>query len=313
MKTLDQVIKAALSCDINGKIYLIDTISDFSGLFCSNGDILYLVINKEGCNSISIETDFLQMDTAVFVQSFDEVRSFPDTEYNILRYKGARIDGHEDNVESFINLCVAHSNLLKGESFEQFFYSMISLFQLPKEQSYLNLIGLFGELSVIRYLYDFLQIDVSAYWHLEGTFSKYDFALPNKNAIEVKSSSKGDKSICIKHSQLFSAPNKVCLVSVRVIEDNSGLSVEDLIKRMRDDAEYCNNLQFELSLQKELKRVSHEEVKNKRFLASSIHCFLNQSINPFPTLPDNIDALEYKLDLSDVSFIQTKDLKNFII
>ena len=312
MKTVDQIIQATKGCENNGKIYLLDIISDISGIFCSDGDILYLVINKEGCRPLSITTEFLQMDTDVYVQSFDEKKSFPDAEYNILRYKGSGIDGYEDNVESFINLCVAHTKLLKGESFEQFFYSLISLFQLPKEQTFLNLMGLFGELSVIREIYKSTELDVSPFWHADGSFSKYDFALPNRNSIEVKSSSKGDKAVGIKHAQLFSLPQRVCLASVQVIEDNSGWTVEELINEMRKDSNICNNLQFELSLQKELKRVSPDEVKSKRFVTNSVHFFLNSSINPFPVLPDNVNGIEYIIDLSESKVLSQDALIEFL-
>ena len=312
MKTIDQIIQETLSCVKNGKLYLIDKITEKSGLFCSDGDILYLVMNNEGCSSLSVVTEFLQMDTSVFVQSFDEHKSFPDCEYNILRYKWSCIDGYEENVASFVNLCIAHSKLLNGDSFEQFFYSLISLFQLPKEQNYLNLMGLFGELSVIKHVFFTNRIDISPFWHTDGPFSKYDFSLPNKNSIEVKASSKGDKAISIKHAQLFSLPQKVCLASVQVIEDNSGRTVEELINEMRKDSNICNNLQFELSLQKELKRVSPDEVKSKRFVTNSVHFFLNSSINPFQILPDNVNGVEYVIDLSESKELSQDALIEFL-
>ena len=278
MKTIDQIIQMTQSCVHNNKLYLIDKISEKSGLFCSNGDILYLVINNECCSSISVATEYLQMDTNVFVQSFDEDRTFPDSEYNILRYKGINIDEQRENVESFVNLCVAHSKLLGGESFEQFFYSLISLFQLPKEQSYLNLMGLYGELSVIRHLFSTYKIDVSSYWHTDGPYSKVDFTFPNKNSIEVKSSSKGDKAVSIKHSQLFSSLDSIVLASVHIFEDNSGFTLNELIDALHSSRDYCNNLQFEISLQKELKRVSPNDADKKRFVVNDIHYFLCQGI-----------------------------------
>ncbi len=312
MKTIDQIIQEATTCVRNGKIYLIDKITDKSGLFCSDGDILYLVMNLEGCSSLSVSTDYLQMDTNVFVQSFDEHKSFPDCEYNILRYKGSRIINHTDNVASFVNLCVAHSKLLNGDSFEQFFYSLISLFQLPREQSFLNLVGLFGELTVIKHIHLTFGSDISPFWHFDGSFSKYDFALSNKKAIEVKSSAKGDKSISIKHSQLFSSIDFVCLASVNVIEDNSGITVAELIDDLRHSEGICDNLQFEISLQRELKRVSPEELKAKRFTAQSVQYYNNTTINPFPILPTNVDSLEYNLDLTESPKMNLEQMLAFL-
>lgn len=299
MKTIDQIIRETLSCVKNGKLYLIDKITDKSGLFCSDGDILYLVMNHEHCSSLSVATTFLQMDTDVFVQSFEEQKSFPDSKYNILRYKGACIDEQTDNVTSFVTLCIAHSKLMGGDSFEQFFYSLISLFQLPKEQSYLNLEGVFGELTVIKHLFQSYRFDISPYWHLDGPYSKYDFSLPNKNSLEVKASSKGDKAISIKHTQLFPSFNRVVLASVQIQEDNSGYSLNELIEDLRSAQDYCNSLQFEISLQKELKRVAPDEAQNRRFCVHSVHYYEGESINPFPILPENVDGIEYKLDLTE--------------
>ena len=172
--------------------------------------------------------------------------------------------------------------------------------------------GLFGELSVIRELYKSTGLDVSPFWHADGSLSKYDFALPNRNSIEVKSSSKGDKSVKIKHAQLFALPQRVCLASVHVLEDNSGWTLEELINEMRKESNICNNLQFELSLQKELKRVSPDEVKFKRFLTNSVHFFLNSSINPFPILPDSVTGIEYVIDLSDMKGLSRDALIEFL-
>ena len=312
MKSIDQIIQETKSCAHNSKLYLIEKITDRSGLFCSDGDILYLVMNHEHCSPLSVETTFLQMATNVFVQSFDEQRSFPDSNYNILRYKGNCLDEQTDNVEAFVDLCVAHSNLLNGDSFEQFFYSLISLFQLPREQSYLNLEGLFGELSVIKHLFKTYHFDISPYWHLDGPYSKYDFSLPNKNSIEVKTSSKGNKAISIKHSQMFSSLKGVILASVQIQEDSLGLSLNELIDDLRSAHNYCKNLQFEISLQKELKRVVPDEAQNRRFCVLSEHYYTSESINPFPVLPDNVDSVEYKLDLTESPEIGEESLGHLL-
>ena len=102
------------------------------------------------------------------------------------------------------------------------------------------------------------------------------------------------------------------MASVLVVEDNSGCSLNELIEELRSNSDYCNNLQFEISLQKELKRVSQDEASNKKFSLKSIHYFLNQSINPFETIPENVDKLEYCIDLSDSSHMSSKDFESYI-
>ena len=147
------------------------------------------------------------------------------------------------------------------------------------------------------------------------TVLEIDFLIRRNNKVipvEVKSSSKGDKSVNIKHAQLFSLSQKVCLISVHVIEDNSGKSIEELINEIRIDSKICNNLQFELSLVKELKRVSPEEVKRKRFITKSIHFFLNSDINPFQILPENVSGLEYIIDLSETNGMSPDAIEEFL-
>ena len=50
-------------------LYLIERLPSGTGLFVSNGNVLYLVPNQEGCASLSIKTEFLHLETNVFVSA----------------------------------------------------------------------------------------------------------------------------------------------------------------------------------------------------------------------------------------------------
>lgn len=43
-------------------LYLVDKLPCGTGMFVCNGNILYLVPNKENCDSFGIRTDFLHLD-----------------------------------------------------------------------------------------------------------------------------------------------------------------------------------------------------------------------------------------------------------
>ena len=64
-------------------LYLIERLPSGTGLFVSNGNVLYLVPNQEGCASLSIKTEFLHLETNVFVSAFNaSVSSFENGYYN---------------------------------------------------------------------------------------------------------------------------------------------------------------------------------------------------------------------------------------
>lgn len=279
-------------------LYLVEKFTNIAGIFVSNGNVFYLVKNEEGCISMSTSTDWIGMNTNVYVSSFNtQDSSFPDGEYNILELYMDKGHISEDDILTYLKLCSAHASFLDGKEFTNFFESLISLFQLPKEQSYKNLLGLWGELyfiwdSIVSY-----NRDLSLHWHTGGSSSRYDFVLPKAN-FEVKTSSSSDNSCLVKHEQLFEFPNKNYLVYVNVIEENSGKTINELVNKIRQNG-YCNNLTFAINLEKELKRISPIDAAEKRFSTRQINIYSALKINPFPKLPENIYDLSYKIDLTN--------------
>lgn len=298
---LFEIKKALTDTPDDGLIYLAKKLSDTTGFFVSNKHILYIVKNNDGEAEQCICTEYLNLTTNIEIMAFAPDQQFESGKYNILDFIPSE-NGYDNNdLESFINLCTAHALYMKSAEFVKFFYSLINIFQYPAEQEYKNLIGLFGELSVIKYVFEKTGIDISSKWHKTGSGGKYDFVLDAFN-LEIKSTTSFDKEVEIKHTQLFNTSNNYLAV-VLLEKDNSGISTNQLIRDLLSSKDYCNNYDFSVNVEKERKRISPTDSENILFSVKEILFYFAKDINPFSVLPNNINSLSYKLDLSDSSEI----------
>lgn len=286
-------------------LYLIEKLPSGTGLFASNGNLVYLVSNKERCASLSIKTEFLHLETNVFVAAFNaSVSSFKNGYYNTVELQMSDSNEIEGNLSAFVNLCFSHASYMQGQEFLQFFDSLVALFQLPKEQHYKNLIGLVGELMLIECVFINNSLDLSPYWHADGATSRLDFVCPFAN-FEVKTTASNSLRFTIKHDQLFSAAEKNYLIAIVLEESNAGRTLEETISGLLESPDYCNGLQFSINLEKEKRRVSPVDAKHKRFVLKKTYAYSAHTINPFGDIPDCVEDLSYKIDLlpfKDVPF-----------
>lgn len=289
-------------------IYLVERLSCGTGLFASNGDIIYLVPNAEHSTSLSIITEFLHLQTNVFISAFNvTAASFENGYYNTITLKLLQSNESAENLKAFANLCLAHSAYMKGQEFMGFFDSLVSLFQLPREQHYKNLIGLMGELLFIEFVQNTYGVDLSIYWHTEESSSRFDFVCPFAN-FEVKTTSNNSLLFTIKHDQLFTSNTNNYLIAVVISESNTGRTPENLISDMLTNPDYCNSLQFSVNIEKEKRRISPSELCNKHFILKKVYAYNANEINQFKTLPDCIEDLSYKLNLLPFSNVAFTDI-----
>ncbi len=294
---IQSIKNAIITTPEDGLLYLVNRLTDKAGFFVSNKHLLYVVSNLDGESSQSISTEFVNLNTNVDIHAFAEDQQFKSGKYNVLDY--IPTDGYynEVDLESFINLCSAHAVYMDSKEYVKFFYSLINIFQIPTEQAYKNLIGLFGELAVIKYIYKQTEVDVSSEWHKTGSKGKYDFVLSNCN-LEVKSSVSEDKTVEVKHSQIFNNDNNYLIV-VLIEKNNAGISINQLMQELLTAPDYCNNFSFAINLEKERKRISSNDAENSLLSVKEISVFHADCINPFMTVPDDVSSLSYRLDLSE--------------
>lgn len=292
---LDRIKQLLITVPKDGAIYLAEKLSQRTGFFITNGHLLYLVTNFEGIPHTSFTTDYLLLNTNVDIQSFENNQLFSSGKYNILEFLPTEQGYEESKLESFLNLCISHTEYMGGKSFVKFFFSLSELFQDPKAQQFKNLIGLFGELSFLKHMASKHNVDLSLHWHKGGSRDKYEISLEDIN-IEIKTTAAIDEEVTIKHTQLFNADQNY-LVVVCVEETAAGQTLNHLISSMLFDQTHFKNYNFALNIEREKRRVSPVEANRKTFSVKVINLYDATIINPFDSIPGCVSQLTYKLDL----------------
>lgn len=300
---VSSVIKKLATAPCDGDLYLIKELTKQSGFFASNGKLLYVVRDNSNRKSENIDTEYLSLKLHIYIHAVQNNPSFIDGYYDLIEL---RESADIYNVESFIKLCYSHSQNINELTFHDFFYSLISLFQLPNDQLFKNAIGLYGELKLIECIWNEYKKDISPYWHSSGSLSKYDFAF-NSFALEVKTVLSETLIIPIKHNQLFNSDQTV-LCTLNCEKSDMGETLNQIIKRLYDNPQYCNGLNFSLNIEKEVKRISYIDLTETKFKLMSINMFKASDINPFKNIPDEISKLNYSYDL-----VEKEPLPNNII
>lgn len=304
---IEEIVNVIDNIKDRSALYLVETLSESAGFFSHNGCLLYIVEDTVGYSYEEIETEYLRLETHIYISSVDNASTYKEGEYNIITYKGKLIDR---NLSSFIKLCEVHA-CNKGEmEFRDFFYSLISMFKMPKEQSYKNAIGLYGELKFMQISVEKFKHDISNSWHKKGSYTQYDFS-NGEIGIEVKSTTVDQMSVLIKHQQIFEEQG-CWLVAVICKEYENGETIKELIDRLLNSDGAFKSIGFRINLVKELNRVSTKEVNELRLKVQEIRVFDANEINPFPSIPDVVDKLEYRLDISEMNDISQNELDKLI-
>lgn len=284
------------------RVYLINKISDDNAFFLFN-DLLTFAQRVEKNSGSMLSTEFLDFYPCLNIQSIENDSSFKEGNFDFLCLKSE----DADLVLSFINLCKSYLND-KTMEFNDFIEGMIELFQLPKRESKLNAVGLFGELAVIKRIYESKEVDLTKGWHLSGAYSRYDFSFDGFN-VEVKTTTSDTTNYLIKHSQLFGKTNNyICLVRIEKVE-NGGQSLKELINEMQNAEPYSRNVKFQISLKKELNKTFDPDVLRERYELKDIYFFLNKRLDTIKGIPSCITEIEYRYDF-DIS--DAEDENEFI-
>lgn len=274
----------------NNKIYLLEKISDCAGFFCSDRKPLFMTFDAASEKSNSLKTNLLEMETHVFIKSVANNNSFPSGFCNVLKFSG---DFDSPEFFSFVELCKLYSKEMNELEFSDFFHALAELFQTPQSQSYKNALGLFGELKFLEHIKNQFGADLSKFWHVSDSFSKYDISLPEFN-IEIKSAL-DENIVMIKHSQIFNE-HRNFLVSVVCENYDAGENLKELSDKL---LQTFQNLEFAIKVKKELLRIKQDNLEKSKFEVKEIHLYDAAKINPFLKISDDVTELKYKLNLSE--------------
>ena len=249
----------------NDTLFLLEPITEKTGFFSNDGKLIFIVKDEEGLTCEGIETEYLILQTHIKISSVKNSQTFEDGYYNLIIFNA---ESTNDNIFDFINLCEIYAENEEELSFRDFFYTLISIFQLPSQKKYINAIGLYGELKFMEYCAKEMDLDISQYWHRRGELSQYDFS-NSHDFIEIKSNSNGSNIATIKHHQIFEVSDGY-LVLVSAYIDDTGETIDELIEHMQSEKDYFNNINFNINLTKELKRVSESDCQTVRFVVNQI-------------------------------------------
>lgn len=275
----------------DSQLLLLEGINETSGFFYNNSKILYIVKNK-GAEHDKINTEYLTLITDVYINTIENNPTFCPGNYDLLVFNG-EIEGI--HFDSFLELCITYSYSIRDISFSDFFDSILNLFEQVKETSYRNVVGSFGELSLMKFIFEKFHLDIAEYWHNNvGSTDKYDFSFKEFN-VEVKTTSKEGKRFLLKHSQIFNGKkNYICVININ--QDNSGLSLSDLFDFFRANSPFKEDFDFMIKLEKERHRVSKVDFKNQKFSLTDLNVYLNEEIVKIEDIPQCIDSISYVYD-----------------
>lgn len=271
------------------RVFLIEKIDEKNGFFLFEEKLTFARLSENNTGT-NLATSMLDYFPCVNLKSVENDPSFHEGYFDFLVLK----TDDKDLIASFISLCRAY--VKDGSvSFNEFIVGMIDLFQLPKRESKLNAIGLFGELYLIKTIFERCGVDFTNGWHLSGVFSKYDFSFDKFN-LEVKTSTADSTSYLIKHSQLFNEnKNYIGLVRLEKV-DNGGDSLSELINFMRNKTPFAENVKFQIALQKELKKEFEIDALEQRYMFISAYFFENNQLETIENIPFCITEIEYRYD-----------------
>jgi len=280
--------------------YLLYFINPISGLFVNKNRIFYAIKNFQNIKTENIKTDLLALQTNRLIITTDNNNSLESGYYNLIEFKD---DINSENFDSFISLCIMHSNIADEKPINSFFNSLINLFQVPREQHYRNIVGLFGELYFIKYIYDTYNINIVNYWHQMDSNDKFDFKFKNMY-VEVKTTLKNNPIVKIKHQQIFNYnADKLYLVVNQIQENYSGKTLLELSEEIKLFCDNTTQYVFALKMEEEKRKITLFDYKNKKFSVNNLSIYKVSNLKTINDIPTYISDIKYSYDFTTIDSI----------
>lgn len=286
-------------------LYLLEKYNKTSGLFMLNNKYVFVEQNLQKYNADGIETEFLTLKTSIDIESIENDPTFKKGNYNLIIFKSEEVD---IELENFFKLCQLYSKNTDYK-FKDFFTSLYNIFQSKKMEKNLNLLGLWGELYVMIYLKNKLNIDSFNFWHIASN-DKYDFAF-NQYPLEVKTTNSKEKLLTLKHNQIFNNQEKI-LAGVFCENNNSGMSVNDLVKVLNKSKQISQNIDFQLKLQQELIKINQDDMEKVKFKLNEIKFFNSKELPTIASIPENVLNIIYQYSCENLNTLSDSVIKNML-
>lgn len=133
-------------------LYLLHRLDSESGFFFHQGKLLFMrKTNDLDKNATKSYTEYLSFLPEVEITSVSNDASFKEGNYNLLYLNQ---DYNDERSELFVNLCDIYMKNNDKTSLYDFFSMLKSMFYEKTENDFKNMIGLYGELSLIKNFYE---------------------------------------------------------------------------------------------------------------------------------------------------------------
>lgn len=302
MKDIIKKIKT-ITCNEN-ELHLIEKINDEFGFFVVNNKVSFIQKNN-GDSNIPLSTNFLEIRYNVHIESVKNDQSFVTGRYDIITFNS---DYNSEEFNSFVDLCYCYANdNTRNLSFVEFFNNLVELFKQKKNDEYTNLIGLVGELIVIKEVYENTGVSIASNWQKAGVTSRFDFAFKKMN-FEVKTTTSYETKFTIKHNQIFNNQNMFIAI-VSLIETGTNYSLQSLCDYFRGTSVFCNNFEFIFKIELALTKVKNLTDLNKGFSLDDIKFVTRDSMETISNIPVEISSLQYTYDFKNCDDVNWSDIK----
>lgn len=290
---------------LKDKLYLLEKISDDFGFFYQNGIVYFAKKSTPGSVNHSVDTSYLDMNLCVYISSEEDNSSFDTGNYDMLAYKD-KLEGVYFDV--FYNICLSYANDSGEFEFSDFFSSLVEIFKKTKEGSTKNLIGLIGELMLIKKIYEDYEFNMASNWHLSGSSSKFDFSFENFN-LEVKTTTGSEMKFLLKHDQIFNnQKNYICVISL--IETGDDESLDSLVDYFANTIPFRNDVKFQIAIQKEILKITEKKDKKRGFALDSIDIFDCEKMETIHNIPGCISKINYEYNFAELESEDISELFN---
>lgn len=221
---------------------------------------------------------------------------------------------HLDIFKRLISSFVLNEDYHNSDKISDLFSSFLSLFSKPLNRDYKDFEGFFTELYFILYMYK-QGLNVSKYWQTKEKM-KFDFNFSEVCKLDIKSTSKPNRIHHFLHEQLASEIYDIRIVSFKVRTSDQGLSINDLITRVREVLllplhveKYINNYISNTVNVEELDNLKFDEP----FLLDNIRFYNANSIPKFDCKqPNGVTKTEYDSDLTFAESTELTEIVNWI-
>lgn len=222
----------------------------------------------------------------------------------------------EEKILAFIRLTKAFAQNERDNDqyfLAKLFSSISALFDKTRNVSEIELQGLFAELYTILHLSK-NNCDISRFWQSRNMM-KFDFSINEKKRLEIKSTLKSSRTHHFKHDQLLDELYDIKIVSFMLRKNDYGLSLSDLIERIRE--EYSDNFALLMHIDSIISHVDADLLSDLKYdeiyLKDNLKYFEVKNIPRFnEKSPDGVFNAEYDCCLDTSKSFPEKELIDWI-